>query len=129
VIGILLVTHENLGASLARCAEHILGAMPSQLASIAVLSGDDAVLVEQRARLMLRSLDQGDGVLVFTDIVGATPYNATIRLMEPGHIEGLAGVNLPMLMRALTYRNTALADVLEKASSGAIAGIVRVPPC
>jgi mannose PTS system EIIA component len=129
VIGILLVTHESLGASLSRCVEHILGVMPQQLLSVAVMPGDDANQAEQRARAVLAHLDQGGGVLVFTDLVGATPYNATARLIQPGRIEGIAGVNLPMLMRALTYRDRELAEVVEKASSGGVAGIVRVPPC
>ncbi len=129
MIGILLVTHESLGASLARCAEHILGAMPAQLECIGVLPKDDPAQVRLRARDALQRLDQGDGVMVFTDVAGATPCNVAATLIAPGRIEAIAGVNLPMLMRALTYRQGSLGDLSEKARIGGVAGIVSVPAC
>ena len=67
----------------------------------------------------MRQLDDGDGVLVFTDILGATPSNIASRLLRPGKIEGVSGVSLPMLIRALTYRNEPLAAVVDKAMSAA----------
>ena len=76
------------------------------------------------ARDLIRFLDQGKGVLVMTDIYGATPSNIASHLLAPGRIEGLAGVNLPMLIRALTYRDETLGSVLEKALSGAIEGVM-----
>jgi len=79
------------------------------------------------ARDLIRFLDQGRGVLVMTDIYGATPSNIASRLLVAGRVEGLAGVNLPMLIRALTYREEAdLADLLEKSRSGAVEGVVRM---
>jgi mannose PTS system EIIA component len=75
----------------------------------------------------VRYLDQGSGVLVLSDIYGATPSNIATRLLVPGSVEGIAGVNLPMLIRALTYREEAgLASLIDKALSGAAEGIVRM---
>jgi mannose/fructose-specific phosphotransferase system component IIA len=54
---------------------------------------------------MLHLVDDGDGVLLLTDIFGATPSNLALKLLEPGRVEGLTGVNLPMLLRALNYRD------------------------
>jgi PTS system mannose-specific IIA component len=66
-------------------------------------------------------------VLVLTDIYGATPSNIASRLLVPQRVEGLAGVNLPMLIRALTYREEGdLPDLLDKALSGAVEGVVRM---
>jgi PTS system ascorbate-specific IIA component len=74
----------------------------------------------------VRQLDQGDGVLVLTDIYGATPGNIALRLLEPGRVEGVSGVNLPMLIRALTYREQGLALAVEKALSGGTEGVVHM---
>ena len=74
----------------------------------------------------MRQLDEGDGVLVLTDMYGATPGNIALKLLEPGRVEGVAGVNLPMLVRALTYREQGLAVVVEKALSGGVEGVMHM---
>ena len=76
----------------------------------------------------MKLLDEGDGVLVLTDVYGATPGNIAARLLEPGKVEGIAGVNLPMLVRALTYRNEPLRTVVAKAMSGGVEGVFKMPP-
>ena len=58
---------------------------------------------------------------------GATPSNIAARLLQPGHVEGMAGVNLPMLIRALTYRDDSLEAMIAKSLEGATEGIVRLP--
>jgi PTS system ascorbate-specific IIA component len=80
-----------------------------------------------RAVKLLGGLDQGSGVLVLSDVYGATPCNIACRLLIPGKIEGVAGVNLPMLVRALTYRNEPLKTVVAKAISGGIEGVMQLP--
>jgi PTS system ascorbate-specific IIA component len=80
-----------------------------------------------RALRLVRQLDSGDGVLVLTDVYGATPANVAARVLAPGRVEGVAGVNLPMLVRALTYRNEPLATVVAKAMSGGVEGVFRMP--
>jgi PTS system ascorbate-specific IIA component len=62
-----------------------------------------------------------------TDIYGATPSNIATRLLVPGRVEGIAGVNLPMLIRALTYRGEPLEMVVAKALSGGTEGVTRMP--
>jgi PTS system ascorbate-specific IIA component len=128
MIGILLMTHGTLGESLLHCASHILGSRPRQLAQIGVTPQDDPQLILPLAIRLARSVDSGQGILVMTDIFGGTPSNVASRLLLPGKVEGIAGVNLPMLIRALTYRNESLAVVLEKALSGGTEGVVRMPP-
>jgi PTS system ascorbate-specific IIA component len=75
---------------------------------------------------MIRQLDSGDGVLVLSDMFGATPCNIACRLTQPGKVECLAGANLPMLVRVLTYRNEPLAAVIEKGLSGDQRGVVQI---
>ena len=119
MIGILIIAHGTLGDSLIHCASHVFGGPQPRLATVwgggpgrprsAVASGagDDW------------GLDDGSGVLVLTDMYGATPSNIACRLVEPGRVECVAGVNLPMLVRAITYRNDPLEAVAEKRSPAA----------
>jgi PTS system mannose-specific IIA component len=67
-------------------------------------------------------------VLVLTDVYGATPSNMAANLLDPGRVEGVAGVNLPMLVRALTYRQEPLKIVVSKAISGGVEGVMQMPP-
>ena len=128
MVGILIITHGTLGESLLHCASHILGSRPRQLAQIGITPQDDPQLFVMQAIRAVRSLDDGSGVVIFTDIFGGTPSNIVTRLLIPGKVEGVAGVSLPMLIRALSYRAEPLAVLLEKALSGGIEGVVHMPP-
>jgi len=127
MVGILIIAHGTLGESLIHCASHVMGSRPPQLSQIGVSIHDDPQQVLPQAIKLARSLDQGQGVLVLSDVYGATPCNIASRLLIPGRIEGVAGVNLPMLVRALTYRNEPLKTVVAKAVSGGIEGVMQMP--
>ena len=127
MVGILIIAHGTLGESLIHCASHVMGGPPAQLAHIGVSMHDDPQVVLPKAIKLLRALDEGRGVLVLSDVYGATPSNIACRLLISGKIEGVAGVNLPMLVRALTYRNETLKTVVAKAISGGIEGVMQMP--
>ena len=127
MIGILIVSHGAFGESLIHSASHVLGKRPLYLRQVGVTVHDDPDEILPVAQDLIRFLDQGRGVLVMTDIYGATPSNIAARLLEPGRIEGVAGVNLPMLIKALTHRDdTPLEELVGKAVAGAGEGIVRM---
>lgn len=126
MIGILIIAHGTLGESLIHCASHVLGSRPLHLLQLGVTVHDDPNQVLPQAREMLKQLDQGGGVLVLSDVYGATPCNIVCRLLEPGRVEGIAGVNLPMLVRALTYRQEPLATVVDKALAGGRDGVLNI---
>lgn len=126
MIGILLVCHGAFGESLIHSASHVLGKRPLYLRQLGVTVHDDPDAIRPVAEDLVRFLDQGSGVLVLTDIYGATPSNIAMRLLRPGRVEGVAGVNLPMLIRALSYREEPLAALVEKALSGGAEGITRM---
>ena len=126
MIGILIVSHGAFGESLIHSASHVLGKRPLYLRQLGVTVHDDPDALIPLAEDLIRFLDQGEGVLVLTDIYGATPSNIASRLLRPGRVEGLAGVNLPMLIRALTYRNEPLAAMRDKALEGATEGVTRM---
>jgi mannose PTS system EIIA component len=127
MVGILIIAHGTLGESLIHSATHVMCVRPAQLMQIGVRMQDDPQAVLPQAINMLRALDDGSGVLVLSDVYGATPSNIACKLLVPGRIEGVAGVNLPMLVRALTYRNEPLKTVITKAISGGIEGVMQMP--
>ena len=126
MIGILIIAHGTLGESLIHCANHVYGADTPHLAQMSVALNDDIKGLLPRAEALIEALDQGDGVLVLSDMYGATPCNVCCRMMQPGKLEVVAGVNLPMLVRVLNYRNEPLSILVEKAISGGREGVIEV---
>ena len=126
MIGILIVAHGAFGEALIHSASHVLGKRPLRVRQVGVTVHDDPEAIRPQALELVRQLDEGDGVLVLTDTYGATPGNIALKLLVPGRIEGVSGVNLPMLIRALTYRDQGLALAVEKALSGGTEGVVHM---
>lgn len=126
MIGILLITHGSFGESLVQNVCHVLNKRPPQLLQLGLAPQDDPLDLLPLARRMLQAVDSGDGVLVMTDVWGASPANLAAKLLQPGRIEGVAGVNLPMLLRALTYRDRSLDTLITKAVAGGRDGVVNM---
>lgn len=124
MIGILIIAHGTLGESLIHCASHVMGGRPPMLRHLGVGTDDDPATMLPRAQQLVKELDEGQGVLILSDIYGATPCNLVSKLLVPGHVEGVAGLNLPMLVRVLTYRNGNIPNLVEKAISGGREGVV-----
>jgi mannose PTS system EIIA component len=126
MIGVLIVSHGEIGRSMLDSATQILGQAPAQVATLSVWRQDDPDDLVLRARELIDGIDADDGVLVLTDIFGATPGNVVSRLLEDGRIEGVSGVSLPMLLRVLTSRNGSLAGAVQRAISGGAEGVVHM---
>lgn len=127
MIGILLITHGSLGEALIQCACHVLNRRPVQIAQLGVSAQDDPLDLVPVARKTMELVDDGDGVVVLTDIYGATPSNIARKLLLPGRVEGIAGVNLPMLLRVLTYRDkNDIETVIAKAITGGCDGVLHM---
>ena len=126
MIGVLIIGHDTLPESLAQAATHVLGSRPAQFEVLPVTCNDDPLDVLPRAKDAIAKLDTGEGVVVFSDIYGATPCNLVGKLIDPGHVEAVAGVNLPMLVRALTYRTRGLDTMVRKAVSGGCEGVLHL---
>ena len=127
MIGILIIAHGTLGESLIHCASHVLNKRPARLKQLGVTAQDDPSLMLPQARALVNELDDGNGVLILSDMYGGSPANIAAKLLVPGRVEGVAGVNLPMVIRALTYRDRPLATLLTKAVSGGCEGVMRIP--
>ena len=126
MVGVLLITHGATGAALLAAAAHVLGTPQANVRAIAVDASDNAAALLAGAQRDVAAIDDGAGVLVFTDIYGATPSNIGARLLEPGHVEAVAGVNLPMLVRALAYRALPLEQVLVRAIEAGTRGQINI---
>jgi len=104
MIGVLIIAHGQLGNSLIGCAEHVFGKSLGQLAHFDVAHNQDPEKQLPSAQQMLDTLNTGDGVLILSDIYGATPCNIVTKLLGKQDVAGVAGVNLPMLLAVLNNR-------------------------
>jgi PTS system mannose-specific IIA component len=125
MISIILLTQEEMGRGLLNAVEHVLGNRPERLDIQPIDYHQSQEALVQALSERIRTIDQGDGVLVLADIYGSSHTNAACQLLEPGRIELVSGINLPMLVRVLNYRNLSMDALLRKAQSGGTEGIVR----
>jgi len=128
MIGILVISHEPLGTALLHCTRHIFGRLPVQLAALDVIPDEDPEAALHSARELLKRINDGSGVIVLTDIFGATPARIAARLAEPNRVRVIAGVNLPILVKALTYRRGPLEEVSERLMQGVRDTIMSIDP-
>ena len=126
MVGILLMTHAPLGQAFIAAAAHVFRGPTERIEAIDVLADQDLAEVNALACQAIARLDDGSGVLVITDIKGGTPANCCNALAEAGRVEVIAGISLPMLLRAITYRRDTLDVVVEMALAGGQNGAVRV---
>ena len=115
MIGLVLVTHGQLAKEFVSAMEHVVGPQ-AQTISICIGPDDD---MEQRRKDILEAVDavgQGDGVILLTDMFGGTPSNLAISIMDKAKVEVIAGINLPMLIKLASVRETvSLAEAVEQA--------------
>lgn len=129
MIGVLVISHEPLGTSLIHCTRHIFGRMLPQLAALDVIPDEDPEEAIAAARTLCSRINDGSGVLVLTDLLGATPSRIAAALAEPHKVAVIAGVNLPLLVKALTHRRGAeLEPLIQRLLPGAREAIVVMEP-
>ncbi|NDE90887.1 MAG: PTS sugar transporter subunit IIA [Alphaproteobacteria bacterium] len=105
MIGLVLVTHGDLGKELLLATEHVCG---EQKLAKAISIGPDDDMEQRRAEILqaVLAVDKGRGVVVITDMFGGTPSNLALSIIEKAHIEVLAGANLPMMIKLASVRST-----------------------
>ena len=115
MIGMVLVTHGRLAAEFIAALEHVVGPQ-SHIAAVCIGPEDD--MEKRRADILdsVRAVDSGAGVVLLTDMFGGTPSNLAISVMDRARIEVIAGVNLPMLIKLASLRQT---ESLERTVLGA----------
>lgn len=126
MIGILVVSHEPLGTALINCTRHIFGELPRQLAALDVVPDEDPQAAMKAARELLSRINDGSGALVLTDAYGATPARIACGLADPNRVEVIAGVNLPLLVKALSRRREPLANLADTLVDSARAALFAI---
>lgn len=131
MIGIVLVTHGSLAYSLLEVVTHVVGPQV-QIATMGIMPDDDVAATRTLLNAAIATVDTGDGVLLLTDMFGSTPSNLALSLRKEGHVEVLAGVNVPMLVKLAKTRCTrSLAECAELATLAGrkyIAAAYQLPP-
>ena len=122
-VGIIIITHSNYGAALLQAAESILGPLSDCLARSVDIRVDVSDTVED-LRSKIDSLNNGNGVIILTDMFGGTPTNLSLSLLSIEGVEVVTGVNLPMLLRVASQRGTKIAQLAEEACAAGVQGII-----
>lgn len=105
MIGILIVTHCQLGEALIEAAEFIIGSRPKGMLFVSIDINESADKLRKKVAEGVKAVDQGEGVLILTDMFGGTPSNLSYSFLEEGRIEVISGVNLPILIKAENLRS------------------------
>jgi len=121
--GILIIAHAPLATALRDCVAHIYGGLPAHIGALDILPDSDTTQAHAQASAEVDRLREDNGVLVLTDLFGATPANIATRLASLPQVRVLAGASLAMLVRAVCYRASPLDALVEKTLSGAQQGI------
>ena len=115
MIGMVLVTHGHLADEFVAALEHVVGAQENVL-TVCIGPDDDMEARRQDIIRDIKDADEGDGVILLTDMFGGTPSNLAISAITSGNVEVIAGVNLPMLIKLASVRKTeTLAEAIESA--------------
>ncbi|MDH5472216.1 MAG: PTS sugar transporter subunit IIA [Gammaproteobacteria bacterium] len=124
-VGLLLITHTGIAKSLLDTADKMLGTYSTKIKALEVPLDASTESIKILAQNHIKDIDQGDGILILTDLYGSTPSNIGCSLLERPDIHLIAGVNLPMLVRVLNYSDLNLDELTVKAETGGKDGIIQ----
>jgi PTS system ascorbate-specific IIA component len=131
--GILIIAHTPIASAMLSFAEHVYGSIPEHIQAVDIPAHEDAKISFERVLAAAKAVETHGELLVLTDVMGATPANVASRLMTQQNSSGmklkvqiLAGLNLPMLMRAVSYKDDALDVLTQKTLQGGQNGILRL---
>jgi mannose PTS system EIIA component len=136
---IFIIAHAPLASSLRDVALHVFPDATAHIVALDVASETSAQTTLELARVKLAQLVAAKqkannttatpGILILTDVVGATPCNIALKLVDATNYHGklVAGVNVPMLLRTMTYRQESVEQMAARAIAGGTQGIVAVP--
>ena len=118
MIGLIIITNGNLALELKSAMEHIIGTQ-TNIAIFCITPNDDIDIQKNNIQKTIKEVNQGSGVIILTDMFGGTPSNLALNFLEPGIIEIISGVNLPMLVKIGQSRKDG--NILEVIQEGKIA--------
>jgi PTS system ascorbate-specific IIA component len=127
-VALVTITHNGIGKAIVGAAESIVGRQTMTVHHCSFNAGDDVEQFEGRVVDTVRKADDGDGVLVLTDLIGATPCNVAQRLAPTHRVRVLSGISLPMVLRVFTYARCDMGQLIERAGDGARVGVIECGP-
>ena len=117
-VALLLITHKKIASSLVEVASSIVNDAPENFACIEVPMDTPTDTMETKISNQLNQLDRNEGMLILTDMYGGTPSNIANKFLQQKDTHLISGLNLPMLVKIMNYRNLPLAELSEKVLSG-----------
>ena len=127
MVGIVLTTHGFLGQTLIDCAKHVIGDPLKNITAVGINGNGSIEAMTEKAAEAISNVDDGSGIIVLTDMYGGSPSNITKKLLESDNVYGISGVNLPMLIRVLTYQDRDIKTLIKKGLSGGSEGVMQIP--
>jgi PTS system ascorbate-specific IIA component len=124
-VGLLVITHNGIGKDILATAGDIFGSIPMQVRVISITPQGSYEASLTKAEKEVQELDSGDGVLILTDIFGATPSNIALKAAKGRNACVIAGINLPMVVRVLNYSQLPLSKIVAKATSAGHDSIIE----
>ena len=118
MIGLMIITHGNLALELKSAMEHMIGDQ-NDIEIFSITPEDDIDIQKNKIEKKLKELNQGKGVIILTDVFGGTPSNLALNFLEPGIIEIMSGVNLPMLIKICQLRDKNILEVIQEGKNAA----------
>ena len=118
MIGLMIITHGNLALELKSAMEHMIGDQ-NDIEIFSITPEDDIDIQKHNIEKKLKELNQGKGVIILTDVFGGTPSNLALNFLEPGIIEIISGVNLPMLIKICQLRDKNILEVIQEGKNAA----------
>ena len=118
MIGLMIITHGNLALELKSAMEHMIGNQ-NDIEILSITPEDDIDIQKNNIEKKLKELNQGKGVIILTDVFGGTPSNLALNFLEPGIIEIMSGVNLPMLIKICQLRDKNISEVIQEGKNAA----------
>jgi len=124
-VHVLIISHHAIGNAIVSAATTTFGEqLPLPTSAVEIPPDCDPDKTTPKLIKMVEKVDQGDGVLILTDLYGSTPCNIAYEILKDHKVEVVTGLNLPMLLRVLNYPELSLVELGEKAQSGGHEGII-----
>ena len=124
--GIVIVAHTPIASAMLSFAEHTFGVVPERVRAVDIPPHEDIKASFDRVLKAAYGVNAGNGVLILTDVMGATPANVAQKLVAGSNAKLIAGVNLPMLYRVVCYRHEPLDALVARALTGGTQGVMQV---
>lgn len=125
MVGVLIISHGVLAETLVSEAQHLIGKLP-KVRGVSIRPKENQKEISNRIRAKMAEVDQGDGIMILTDVLGGTPTNLSLPFLKDKSIQVVTGVNVPMLLALSSYRGRSLEDICHLVKKAGRRSIIMV---